>query len=177
MSSDKVLYVNPETGNVQVNGVGNMNGVKFPNTKIASSDPNTLDDYQEGTWIPLIGGAAGTKAAAAGNYGWYTKIGRQVSCGGSLVWNSTDVLSGNIVIKNLPFSSANTVGGRGGGSIGAVESGLTVSSTVYTNFNLVVDPGQQFAYIAQNNPSGAYSLTPTISNGGSIYGFTMSYIT
>src|SRR5678815_603330 len=30
----------------------------FPSTQTPSSDPNTLDDYEEGTWTPSVGGTA-----------------------------------------------------------------------------------------------------------------------
>lgn len=48
--------------------------VKFPAAQNASADANTLDDYEEGTWTPSIGGTA-TYTAQAGTY---TKIGRLV---------------------------------------------------------------------------------------------------
>lgn len=54
-------------------------GLKFPATQSASSDANTLDDYEEGTWTPYLYGA---DVAGAGTYstqqGTYTKIGRVV---------------------------------------------------------------------------------------------------
>ena len=49
-------------------------GIAFPSTQTASSDANTLDDYEEGTWTPSVGGTAtyGTRIAT------YTKIGDTV---------------------------------------------------------------------------------------------------
>jgi hypothetical protein len=49
-------------------------GIAFPSTQTASSDANTLDDYEEGTWTPSVGGTAtyGTRTAT------YTKIGDTV---------------------------------------------------------------------------------------------------
>ena len=49
-------------------------GVKFPATQVASADPNTLDDYEEGTWTPSVGGNATYSLQS----GFYTKIGRIV---------------------------------------------------------------------------------------------------
>ena len=34
--------------------------ITFPTTQVPSSDANTLDDYEEGTWTPVIIAAAGT---------------------------------------------------------------------------------------------------------------------
>ena len=42
-------------------------GVAFPATQSASSDANTLDDYEEGTWTPSLGGTA-TYSQQAGTY-------------------------------------------------------------------------------------------------------------
>jgi hypothetical protein len=49
-------------------------GITFPATQSASSDANTLDDYEEGTWTPSVGGTATYSNQQAS----YTKIGRLV---------------------------------------------------------------------------------------------------
>jgi hypothetical protein len=73
---------NTSTGGIKVLntlGVGDATpstsgaGITFPATQSASSDANTLDDYEEGTWTPVVGGVTLTGA------GRYTKIGRLVS--------------------------------------------------------------------------------------------------
>jgi hypothetical protein len=78
------LKVNTNEGIQILNclGVGNATpstsgaGITFPASQSASTDANTLDDYEEGTWTPVINGT--TMSAGSG---WYTKIGRQVFCG------------------------------------------------------------------------------------------------
>ena len=61
-------------------GVGNAtpaasgSGITFPATQSASSDANTLDDYEEGTWTPTLGAGSLTITNAT-----YTKIGVQVT--------------------------------------------------------------------------------------------------
>jgi hypothetical protein len=53
-------------------------GIAFPATQSASTDANTLDDYEEGTWTPN----QGTGLTVIGTYtpsGKYTKIGRSVT--------------------------------------------------------------------------------------------------
>ena len=49
-------------------------GITFPATASASSDANTLDDYEEGTWTPTLpnGGTLSVSSAR------YVKIGQQV---------------------------------------------------------------------------------------------------
>jgi hypothetical protein len=48
-------------------------GITFPATQSASTDPNTLDDYEEGTWtVTLTSG--GTSPVYTSQAGSYTKI-------------------------------------------------------------------------------------------------------
>ena len=49
-------------------------GISFPATLSASSDANTLDDYEEGSWTPTITNASGYTV----QLGRYTKIGNLV---------------------------------------------------------------------------------------------------
>lgn len=58
------------SGNTSAGGVG----ITFPATQSASSDANTLDDYEEGTWTPSVGGTATYNA----QNGSYIKIGQLV---------------------------------------------------------------------------------------------------
>jgi hypothetical protein len=51
-------------------------GITFPATQSASSDANTLDDYEEGTWTPTLN--ANLTAVAAYAKGRYVKIGPMV---------------------------------------------------------------------------------------------------
>jgi len=87
-------------------------GIAFPATQSASSDANTLDDYEEGTWTPELR-AAGTLLTQAYSYrsGIYHKIGRMVHIHfgfllSSLSGTNTDVLR----VYGLPFASATTGG-------------------------------------------------------------------
>jgi len=50
-------------------------GITFPATQSASSDANTLDDYEEGTWTPTSPGGGYVFSTVSGKY---TKIGNRV---------------------------------------------------------------------------------------------------
>ena len=77
-------------------------GISFPATQSASSDANTLDDYEEGTWTPVGNGV--TYSTADGSY---TKIGRVVTARFTIVFPSTG--SGSIVrLSGLPFTSTSS---------------------------------------------------------------------
>jgi len=87
-------------------------GITFPATQSASSDANTLDDYEEGTWTPNQGSGL-TVVGTFSSSGLYTKIGRQVTIHGSLnATTSVSSASAALMCTNLPFAS--TVAYMGG---------------------------------------------------------------
>jgi hypothetical protein len=80
-------------------------GLTFPATQVASADPNTLDDYEEGTFTPTVIGltTAGT-ATYAVQSGIYTKIGRAVTY--TIYVNySAGTGTGSFAIAGLPFTA------------------------------------------------------------------------
>ena len=86
------------------------NGIVFPATQVASSNVNTLDDYEEGTFTPVVafatpGDSSFTYATALGIY---TKIGREVHVRVVLNFttNAYTTGSGNMSISGLPFTPA-----------------------------------------------------------------------
>ena len=86
--------------------------IKFPAMQVPSADPNTLDDYEEGTWTPSIsfGGASVGVTLNAANAASYTKVGRQVTVNGYLILTSKGSSVGTARITGLPFTVANTNG-------------------------------------------------------------------
>jgi len=80
-------------------------GITFPASQSTSSDANTLDDYEEGTWTPVIigSGTAGTGTYSVQN-GRYTKIGNRVYFGVYCVW-SAHTGTGDMTMGGLPFTS------------------------------------------------------------------------
>lgn len=84
------------------------NGVAFPATQVPSADPNTLDDYEEGTWTPAQG-AGVTVVGAFSSSGTYTKIGRLVYITGFMQGaTSIEVAPASVLTNNLPFQSSVT---------------------------------------------------------------------
>jgi hypothetical protein len=77
--------------------------LKFPASQAASSDPNTLDDYEEGTWTPTISMASGTSTGSSGE-GTYVKIGRQVTVTVGLAVGTISAGGEINIIDGLPFT-------------------------------------------------------------------------
>jgi len=84
---------------------GSGSGISFPATQSASSNANTLDDYEEGTFTPTaIGGStAGTTTYIGSPVGSYTKVGRLVTAKSGFTYSSLTG-TGELVL-NLPFTS------------------------------------------------------------------------
>jgi hypothetical protein len=95
--------------------------LRFPATQVLSSDANTLDDYEEGTWTPADASGAGlTLANVAGRY---VKIGRMVFASARFDYPST--ANGTAAsISGLPFTCNNSDGSRGGHVTYTTESTL-----------------------------------------------------
>jgi hypothetical protein len=54
-------------------------GITFPATQSASTNANTLDDYEEGTWTPVLTDGVNNVSAYYYQYGSYIKVGRMVT--------------------------------------------------------------------------------------------------
>ncbi len=87
-------------------------GIAFPATQSSSSDANTLDDYEEGSWTPSLrdGGTNRNPTYSDGPSGTYVKIGRFVFVrwGFKLTNKGAGSGSGEIQIHGLPFTPTNT---------------------------------------------------------------------
>jgi hypothetical protein len=84
-------------------------GITFPATQSASSNANTLDDYEEGTWTPtILFGGANTSATYTFQVGTYTKIGNVVYYQAYVQESTASTSSGALTVGGLPFTSRNT---------------------------------------------------------------------
>jgi hypothetical protein len=120
------LKVNTNEGIQILNclGVGNATpstsgaGITFPATQSASSDANTLDDYEEGTWTPVVtfgGNSVGQSYST--QVGNYTKIGRQVFVQCFVNLSNKGSSTGDAYITGLPFTSSSSGSSNSGGSL------------------------------------------------------------
>jgi len=94
------------------------------------SAAKTLDDYEEGTWTPVI--TDGTNnATALTAVGTYTKTGDHVHVQGRIRLSSLGAVSGAIRLTGLPFSSKTLVNNFGAMTVGrATALNLTSGTTV-----------------------------------------------
>jgi hypothetical protein len=122
---------------VGVGGVtpsGSGSGVQFPATQSASTDANTLDDYEEGTWTPTQG-AGLTVVGAFSSSGRYTKIGRAVNISGRIAGaTSIATTAGTVMMGAIPFSvaEASAVGTIANSSLNALGGIGAFGTTAYS---------------------------------------------
>jgi len=142
------------TGTLVVTGTTpTLNGITFPATAVPSADANTLDDYEEGTWTPSVGGTA----TYTSQKGTYTKIGRQVTAIFDMTINVIGTGSTS-QIGGLPFTSAGA--GSPQGIVAPVSYWDALNISVFW-MSWRVDEGQTVLF---NTYTTAATTTPT-ANG------------
>jgi hypothetical protein len=85
-------------------------GITFPATISGSSNANTLDDYEEGTWSPTVTSGTGSFTTVSFLSGVYTKIGNIITCSGKVVITSAGTAGGNIIVT-LPSTATGSFSG------------------------------------------------------------------
>ncbi|HET8685770.1 MAG TPA: hypothetical protein VFM18_03790, partial [Methanosarcina sp.] len=134
--------------------------LKFPATQNASSDANTLDDYEEGTFTPTVTSQAGSITSYTAS-GRYTKVGRFILCQINVLLSNIGTATGYMTIAGLPFNN-----GSGQGAAGTAfevnNSGIT--GTLYLGPS--TNSGNLFAY----NGSGG-----TVFNNNNSWHISIAY--
>jgi hypothetical protein len=94
-------------------------GITFPATQSPSTDANTLDDYEEGTWTAgLTCGTSGTITVdPAYSTCRYTKVGRIVTITGFVYISAVSSPTGTLTLTGLPFTNSTGNGYNAGVSL------------------------------------------------------------
>jgi hypothetical protein len=114
-------------GLIALRGATNVSGgtgISFPATQNASTDANTLDDYEEGTWTPRD---AGGVALTLGTPAYYRKVGSLVT----ITFDATWTTSTSPLLTGLPFTNSSTHAGScfAYTSAGSIRSLLILQGT------------------------------------------------
>jgi hypothetical protein len=183
-SGSTVLSSQPSFGSTI--GVGGASasasgaGVSFPASQSASTDPNTLDDYEEGSCTITIQDSASNSATmGSGNVFRYVKIGAFVQVSGTLNWTSISSLSAGsrIQFHGLPFVV---------NSVGNYRAPAIIGSSAAGSFNITraeiaagADNGNTFIFgtrVSGNNADN--SMVPAdLGSSGTVFGFQINYTT
>jgi predicted NAD-dependent protein-ADP-ribosyltransferase YbiA (DUF1768 family) len=148
-------------------------GITFPATQSASSNANTLDDYEEGTFTPVLNFAGGTTGITyTTQAGRYTKIGRIVSVSIYILLSSKGSSTGAAGISGLPFTAAPTGGGQNqSGCIGYYGN-----FAVLTGVPMIrADSGTTTLAFAQSGAASAGGVTDTNFTNSSVFTINITY--
>jgi hypothetical protein len=137
-------------------------GITFPATASASSDVNTLDDYEEGTWTPIIGGSSGQSGQSYTlQVGTYVKVGKIVVASFRATLSNKGTISGTYVqIKGLPFTIQTA----------EIQSGSPLYfvslATNWITLNLQTEENSTNAYVWGMTAAGVSRTYPAASDIG-----------
>ena len=168
----------PGAGNLSVTGTGKFGttvsvgaatpsasgaGITFPATQSASTNVNTLDDYEEGTWTPSVGGTA-TYTAQTGTY---TKIGNTVTAICDITIN---VLGTGTAVRvdGLPFSVSGTAGAFVYYFAGIATNMIYLAGTL---------SGTSVIFTGTSAAAATMTYQPTIFQNGARVSFVATYYT
>jgi hypothetical protein len=130
-------------GNLTGNVIGNS--FTFPATQVSSANANTLDDYEEGTFNPVVTASSGTITSYTA-VGTYTKIGNLVSFHFSVTITNKGTGTAGLKVT-LPFTCVST--SIGSGRENAV-TGVMCQLTAFSTYCNILDYSNA-TIIATNN--------------------------
>jgi len=172
--------VHVDNGNLVIGTSGK--GISFAATYDGSNVSNVtstselLDDYEEGTFQPILkrlmtNGVTETNFYTQGTrQGNYTRIGDRVWITGRIHWSGGSTGSGSVIMTNLPFT-INTGGANEIPIVVGFRSGWG-----YTNITGYGAQNQNRFYIQYYDSNGSYNISPSAvaSSTGTFY-FSANY--
>lgn len=184
-AADTIAFSTGGTEDARFNSVGNLQtigtisvgnatpstsgaGITFPAAQSASSNANTLDDYEEGTFTPTFVLGTFTYNQQVGSY---TKVGRLVTVCFLISWTAKSS-SGTISVAGFPFTSISTTGYRATGTVGytagvGFSAGTQISWAMSENYVTadlaIVTSGAATTFANVTNMSASGELQGTIS--------------
>ena len=163
-SSNVTLQKNISVGGATPSASGS--GITFPATQSASSDANTLDDYEEGTFTPTLNfGGASVGIVYTFQQARYTKVGNVVTVQIYIALSSKGTSVGHAGVSALPFASS-----------------ATLNSQIYTaqgdtlNTFLAYLPGTGSTALQLYTAATTSQITNTSFTGGDNLRFTIMYL-
>jgi hypothetical protein len=131
--------------------------IKFPASQNASADANTLDDYEEGSWTPVV---TGTSTAGSATYtsqqGNYVKIGRYVFLQMFVVFTSAHTGTGGTKVGGFPFTITNSFGH--GGTITYKTAWVTNGPDFMQG-----EASTNFGYLRYDTNTSQADITPNVN--------------
>ena len=167
------IYMGYDKGATVHCSVVSANGVSFPPTQSASGGANILDDYEEGTWTPVLVSGSTTITRSGGNENaTYTKIGNQVT----VQWSFRDITTAGSFenastnITGLPFTAGDPK--YAVGSVFSIYGNTSFSAIAHFTR---VETGTASVFLATQSATTYAGVEVDAVGSGTYGGFTMTY--
>jgi hypothetical protein len=149
-------------------------GIAFPSTQSASSNVNTLDDYEEGTFTPTCTLATPGTSSTSSAVGAYTKVGNLVTVTGRLTFTK-GTGTGDLSFGGLPFASTSTATYQSSGALSLDSVG--VAGKVY--YFLLVNSSTTPIFLSVTQVGGVVAVASATDLGvsGASIRYMFSYQT
>jgi hypothetical protein len=147
-------------------GIGQVTDIKLG----GSGSANTLDDYEEGTWTPNIGGDSTYNEQT----GKYIKIGNHVTLWFTLRINQRNTPSAPYIVAGNPFTNNNAIGGTG---VVHYFSSIQTSAIVLTTRIDISGSNINISGATGSATSVANVNHDWAGNGSAVYGFVTFFST
>jgi hypothetical protein len=157
-------------------GQDGFKGIRFSPTWVRSSQPNTLDDFEYGTWTPTLtsDGASADQTYSVQN-GKYQKVGDQVTCTFQVTLTNDGTQGTTAFLGGLPFPiDGSGAGGGAGNGVGDITNFANIG-TSFVRLSLRSNPTtSQFIFVGLTAAATSMAdvlATDLYTNTTSISGF------
>tara|TARA_R100001443_G_C3341350_1_gene174545 strand:- start:56 stop:1357 length:1302 start_codon:yes stop_codon:yes gene_type:complete len=138
---------------------------------------NTLNDYEEGTWTPTVGGNTGQGSTSSGSVaGKYIKIGKLVFASFSIVNITIASASGHLKIGGFPFNNDGTNDREANGVMRVYGVNLEALGS-NTSPIPAVNNDTNTAFVLQSKDDAAWSVVQVSNGSGQYFEGSITYIT
>ena len=141
-------------------------GIDFAATS-GTGTSELLADYEEGTWTPSLQSDSGTITNGT-NYGFYTKVGRQVTVTIEATASSVSSPTGDLYVFTLPFTKSSSTGANSAISVTPYSLGVTAITMICGTV------GPTYLLLRKFSAGANSSLAGDIQNG-SAFVITATY--
>ena len=143
----------------------------------SNTDANTLEDYEEGTWTPVLGGSGGQSGQSySTQLGVYTKIGRIVHCSAYINLSTKGTITTTLQLSGLPFTAGSGAGFSSAGSLVTINA-WTIAAGTYIQFSITNNTATANfrSYLGTGSSADGANMTTSNVNNGTHIALNITY--